>query len=246
MDLTPPPPPDFLDAQILQATASNEPHGGVYAGNTWVNVPLPNDVIAVGNTLFLLFDAAVEFGHAYNPILTLQCPTMMAGNLTQLGVTLDQGITNVSRRFFQVFYGKATNPVGAGLLKFNATFASPPFSGVPDALFVIGQVLVANLATQEQENHGTTMASPASIPALTIADKKFYGSFIGPAQQNVTVNHPPFFTRIGNHFAAGFHNDPMLGDIFDLPAGTYQPSWTQAAGPFNVAIINCIFGLNTV
>jgi hypothetical protein len=248
VDLTPivPPPPEFLDSQIVSATAYHEPLGGTFSGLNWLNVPLPTTAISVGDTVFLSFDAAIELGHPYNPILTLQCPGLVAGNMTQIGITLDQGVTNVSHRFFQVFYGKAINPVSAGALTFNATFATPPFSGVPDALFVISLVQMRNLNAQTQENHGVTTASPASNPSLTLTEKSFYGSFIGPAESTVSVNKPPFFVRVGNHFAAGYHTDMSLGDVFDLPAGTYQPLWTQAGGPFNVAIINCVFSLDTV
>lgn len=242
-----PPPPAHLNPEIINANLF-APFGS-NSGNSRINVPVAVNAIHVGDTLYLCFAGTVAPAAPYNPIVSVTSPMLLAGTFNQLGPTFDMGLTNLGYRFYQVFYAKAENAVAGSSLLVNINMTSDPQSN-----FDIGGslLLVRNLDSLDQVTSSISTFVTRNSAPLTFSSDRFLVTFIGSAQGVVTIPNPPYFKLtggVGNNLAgiaAYFYLDPSLGDIFVAAAGTYQPTWTQVNGPFNVPVITAAFTLKPV
>ena len=245
IDLTPvvPPPVSHKKPQIIDGVGYNwDLAGGVNVGNSRTNVPVNTLAIQVGDVIILLFGGTEA--STLNFITSITAPALLAGNFTQIGTTLDMGVTNSGHRWFQAFYAKAENPVAFHSLLININLTNNPNSDFDYG----GQlILMRNLDILQEVIAATSSATPADITPLTTLDERFVISLLQPAEAGVTVtSNPPWFRITGSDegvSAAWRVNDGIHGDVFKAPAGSYDPQWNQLAGPFNVGMITAAFSL---
>jgi len=246
VDLTPviPPPVEHKNPTIVDGVGYNwDIAGGVNVGNARTNVPVLTQAIEVGDFVFVLFGGT--FAATANYILSITSPMLLAGSFTQIGPTMDMGVTNgLRQRWFQVFCAKAENPVALHALLININLTSTPNSDFDYG----GQImLIRNLDALHEVVSGFSNVSPTSISDLVIADERFVLSMVQPAESALTItSNPPWFRITGSDeslSAAWRSNDGIHGDVFKAPAGSYQGQWNQLAGPYNLALITAAFSL---